>query len=337
MMDYEQYNILKETIKLEEYLRHDCMNIYKSLEDIHDEKVILELSDKFKVSNKYYENLVDTFSNKADFLKGKEDKIKVVSQGVVKSLETIFSQLNDDIKLYIPSDVYPIYLKLANEHHTNYETFNTFLRKDYKDLLDIKDSVILFTLPSKPIEFNVTYKEVKKLTSNGNVVILDTVYLRKDTYNIRKMANLENIIILNSLSKTFLQPKTIGFVYDTSNLDIKFKELDYGTQQYMNDRISRANTNELLYHLIEYGWKNQTYSKTVSYDSLKDSKGSYFKCIEGKFLDLLEDDRVLTIPLSVFNVEEKYSEKYVLITPLLWLSSYLAEISGKEKNECELK
>lgn len=327
-LTYKEYNNLKSKYDLNTLLRHDCMNIYKSLEDIHDTKVIKHLENKFNIAKFKGDNLIETFTETTGFLKGKEQDIKVVRKGVVESLKTIFEQIDDTIELYIPKDVYPVYEVLAKDYHKNYKTFNTFNVDNYDKLQEIKDSIILLTLPSKPVEYNATFDEIQGLVQNGNTVILDTVYLREDRYNLSEIADLKNVIILNSLSKTFIRPKTLGFVYDTSDLGIEYQEVDLDIQHYFNEIIGRANTNEILKHLIVYGWENQLINEEVDYTVMNDkySEYNYFRCIKGNFSNLLLDQDLLTIPVSVFSIEEEYHNDYVLITPLLWLSSYLQEL-----------
>lgn len=333
-MNYNSYVELKNKLDLTKLDRYDCMNIYKSLEPLKDIEIQNKLIEKFNIENVIYNNLIDNFTNKVDFLKNKKDEIKVVRKGVVNTLETIFKSLDESIPLYIPKDVYPVYKNISEIHHKNYNEYSTFNEYDFYSLYNIKNSVILVTLPSKPIEFNINYKEISKLVLNGNIVIIDAVYLRKDEYNFNLICNLDNVIIVHSLSKTFLEVKKIGFVLDNTCLNIEYDLCDENEIQFYNNILNKCNINEILIHLIKFGWYNQDYNFLISSqfvvnpNILGNETYNYFSLINGNFENLLEEG-ILTIPLSVFGIDEEYDKEYVLVTPLLWLSSYLKSLKNK--------
>ena len=328
-MDYNSYVVLKDNLDLTKLDRYDCMNIYKSLEPLKDKEIQNKLVEKFNIENVMYPNLIDNFTHKVDFLKNKKDEIKVVRKGVVNTLETIFRSLDDSIILYIPQDVYPVYKKISEINHKNYKEYNTFNQPDFNNLYNIKNSVILVTLPSKPVEFNISYKEINELIANGNIVIIDAVYLRKDEYDFDLISNLKNVIIIHSLSKTFLEGKKVGFVLDNTSLDIDYDLCNKKEIEFYNDVLNECNINEILINIIKFGWSNQNYNFWLPYEFITDDidNSNYFKLIKGDFESFLEKD-ILTIPLSVFGIDEKYDKEYVLITPLLWLSSYLKSLKN---------
>lgn len=328
-MDYKTYREEKEKMDLTKFLRHDCMNIYKSLELVTDEYVAGKLAEQFNIKNAQFDNIIDNFTNKVDFLKHKKSEIKVVNKGVVNTLKTIFENISDDATLYLPEDVYPVYQQIAEETHKKYIGYRTFEMYDYYELYTVTDSVILVTLPSKPIEFNVTLREIKKFVENGNIVIIDAVYLREDNYNFKEISELDNVIIIHSLSKSFMQVKKLGFVLDNTYLNIPYDLADEETKSKYNAILNLSNTNEILKKLIPYGWVNQhyNYETIMSFVVNPRKQYSYFALIKGTYQENL-DKGILTIPLSVFGVSEEEDENYTIITPLLWLSDYLKGIKN---------
>lgn len=321
-MNYQEYRESKEKLNLENYLRYDCMNIYKSLEPLLDEEVYKHLENLYKVDNKKFDDFLENFNYKTSLTKEKHVNMKAVKGGVVQSLKTIFESLKEE-EFLIPSDVYPVYLQLAEDEGLNFETYQAFLGTDYGKLTDAKNKVVLITYPCKPIEVNVTYDQIKTLNENGCTVVLDCVYMRdgKD-YLLDEILSLGNVIVLHSMSKTFLRPKKIGIVIDTTNKNINYINASEEDIKEANDLINLVNMNKILEKIITVGWEKQS-QKYIEID--KEMNSNYFKLSKGNYEDLLSKG-VLTIPVSVFGIKK---EGYVLVTPLLFLSDQLKKLKEK--------
>lgn len=336
-MNYAEYVEMKNNMDLDSYVRLDCMNIYKSLELVKNVKVASYLSEKYKIDNPQYENLVENFAFKTGFGASNITNVKVTLNGVVATLKTILSSTKGMFDtLVIPNDVYPVYKKLCGELELDYITYNTYFDEDvFSEFIDnpIANSLILITLPNKPTGNDVSLETINKLVAHGNTLIFDNVYLRESTDIFKAIENMPNTILLHSLSKTFFEVKKIGFVIDNTNLNINYNLASKEDLTKYNNILNDFNTNEILKVLITDFWKLTPCPETIlNFDddfiiNPQNPKYNYFRKSNVPYT-LAVENNILSIPPSIYDLEENENDVSSIVSCLLPLSDYLKHLNA---------
>lgn len=333
-MNYKEYRGFKDTIDLNKFIRLDCMNIYKSLELVKDKDVADYLTKHYYIDNILYDNLIQNFAVKTGFGYMNQHTMQVTKNGVVYTLKTILNKVKElDKELVIPNDVYPVYKQLCHELDLPYLTYDTYFGNDVlNNGQTIKDSVILITYPNKPTSNEVREEVLSNLLENNNILIFDSVYLRERDEVLEKMSKEKNVILLHSLSKTFMEVKKVGFVIDNTDLDIQYELLSEEEKQFYNTILNQHNTNEILKRLITEVWKSKgLFPKEILENIYPCSCDyNYFRKVKGSYYEQLEKD-VLTIPPSIYDVIESENKESFLISPLLLISNQLKTIKNHLK------
>jgi histidinol-phosphate/aromatic aminotransferase/cobyric acid decarboxylase-like protein len=131
----------------------------------------------------------------------------LVSSGVRDSLDLLFGWFSDrEMKVGIPSDVYPVYERIAFRNRLRTSRFPTFPRLDLDMAYDC--DAVLVCNPSKPRGWALTGAELESLLGwlredPGRRVIIDAVYTFGDRFEPSTLRLLETgqAWLLHSLSK----------------------------------------------------------------------------------------------------------------------------------------
>jgi aspartate/methionine/tyrosine aminotransferase len=171
----------------------------------------------------------------------------LVSRGVRHALGLIFRQLaTDSAKLWVPQDVYPVYLSVAEAHGLNPATYPTLPNLALPPLGCSADEVeqdeyLLICVPLKPLGRHLTPVECAHLlqwlrASPRRCLLLDCVYdlgapLHEST---RTLEATGQAVILHSLTKGWLWPETFGIALFPEDLQARFE------MAFRNDSPSQA-------------------------------------------------------------------------------------------------
>ena len=202
-MNHEEFKLFREKALRDNPSLHDGgqLNFYEEAEKWGFERIVrCETHGKHRCHA----------AKKIEELTGLKDCI--ITQGVRASLKGIFSQLKKEGKtIALPEDVYPVYLALALEAGVS---FTTYRQKDIAEGRDTwpQEKTILVCQPSKPWGGNPSIP-----FERYNEVFVDAVYSyfhQEDGFfqNIQ-LDGWDNVLILNSLAKSFLLPDTLGYCY----------------------------------------------------------------------------------------------------------------------------
>jgi len=161
--------------------------------------------------------------NKVYFDKKSDENNIIVTGGGMSGLDLTFQTI-DVNHIFLPSFYWGSYLnimKIRTIDNSFYENFD-WLNNNLKIL---KNSAVVICDPNNPLgdKYNDSklFKLINDLNSNGTIVIIDSPY-RRVFYNdnddfYQKIYNLENVIIIESFSKSIgLSGQRIGFIHSTN-------------------------------------------------------------------------------------------------------------------------
>jgi aspartate/methionine/tyrosine aminotransferase len=143
----------------------------------------------------------------------------LVCRGVRHALGLIFRELAvDDTVLWIPSDVYPVYLELARAVGVEPRLFTTLpTPKLPANRADGRVEYLLLTNPWKPLGRFLTERECADLiawlgASSHRYLLMDCVYDLGAPFHLttQKLLETGRAILLHSVTKGWLWPKTFG-------------------------------------------------------------------------------------------------------------------------------
>jgi len=185
------------------------------------------------------EPISETFEPQSKLVTRQGEYIKT-SMGIRRLLKDIFLQFKQDgYKFVIPSDIYPVYESLVPDDGEIYH-YNTFSRTSY-ELPDISKSVLLIANPLVPQGRYLSGDNMQDLatwlaTDMHRWLIFDNVYDFKEMSNNNTIKS-DNIIYLNSLTKSTLTPDKFGWAMcKRSCLDFSLSQNDI-TQSIYSSRL----------------------------------------------------------------------------------------------------
>lgn len=312
-MDFNEYKIYREKKILENNDLIDLgnNNLYEFFSKIKQD---LEKSPEYCSFNsmnvKYYRcHTVEAYLKKLG-LPDELKKITGASLGIRQSLvEVLFKQYQ---QLIIPKDVYPFYSDNSNSIY-QYQTYGNF-----ELFSNIPDGELLICYPMKPNNRNFSPKEWVNLQSflkhkTSNRIIFDMVYLTdwKIPQEILELYNTNQVIMLHSLSKTYLIPNCFGIAILPNNDDGLFLYNQFRLINKNEHKLKIANfylQNSELIHQYNKNIKNQLFiSNSILQRKYGYDFGSgYLLVVNETYISLLAKN-ILAIPGSVFGGTDDYS------------------------------
>ncbi|RKE22827.1 aminotransferase class I/II-fold pyridoxal phosphate-dependent enzyme [Streptomyces sp. TLI_171] len=145
----------------------------------------------------------------------------MVSRGVRHGLSLMFGQLHaEKARLWIPSDVYPVYAELARAAGLNPGTYPTLPAPVLPaSAATDRPEYLLLANPSKPLGRYLTDPECAELTawlgeSPQRRLLIDSVYDLGAPFadGTRRLLETGRTILLHSVTKGWLWPQTFGVV-----------------------------------------------------------------------------------------------------------------------------
>ncbi len=241
----------------------------------------------------------------------------VITNGASEAIDLIFSVLlnkNDKVLLTKPYYYsYPFLVKL-NKGQTIY----TELREDHIDLGDLEKKIsgckaFLLNSPANPtgsVEEKEKIREIQKICKKNNAfLVFDEVYSELTYEKGHYSPKEENVISVNSFSKTFaLCGLRVGYLY-TENKEIAKEVIEHKTHKSMNtstlSQLVALNALKVPRQYIEKNKKIFKERRDIIYDGLKELG---LKCAkpEGAFYILPH----VKNPQKV--VEDLYKENVIL-------------------------
>ncbi len=245
----------------------------------------------------------------------------LISGGVRWSLNKIFQNLPaDQVMIYLPSDVYPVYQDLARKAGHDYQEYPTLPVPAFPSEVigDNKTEFLLIANPMKPLGKGLTERDVYALNMWANskpnrTVIIDGVYDLGMTMHSASKILIAGIrtIYLSSISKSNLYPATFGvclvspttpFFQDIREAFVKDKisqsQLRIG-QASLEDRNKSART-----IAAELNSRRSVLLDVLSDDlrrhANKSDPDSYMFTLPIDYMTLLKDYHIFAIPASVF-------------------------------------
>ena len=314
-MNFKEYKLWQKEFleKKPNVFRADCMNPFKSMDYLLKN---IEFSDKKREKKELYElwskvNSIEISTENLAFSKGVRDSLGILFE--------IFKEKN----IYMPQDIYPRYFELASKNKVH--TFTTYPMMDWAYIGGIKGSVVLLTIPFTPVGRRLSDEDIgqiEELISNGNYVVIDSVYdydLKKSFSSLGKLLKSERLFWLHSLSKTYLSPEVLGINYVPSGYKQYFesswkaKKKDGADFSRPYDILAqKQNFAEVQAGEFRKGWSN-LYENTGLEVS---AEIAYFSVIEEPFEELLKRN-ILGVPASVFGSKKS---DVTIVTSLFYLS-----------------
>lgn len=161
----------------------------------------------------------------SEYFGGKTEISRIsICGGGMPGIDNAF-QIVDVRKIYLPVYHWGNYhnaMKIRNIGYDEYETFDDL----EKIMPELGDCAVLFGDPGNPFGNKYNDEEIfaaiKKLDDNGTVVFYDSPYRRvfcnsEDNF-YQRLLNLENVVILDSFSKSLgLSGQRLGFVHSRND------------------------------------------------------------------------------------------------------------------------
>lgn len=238
-----------------------------------------------------------------------------VSHGVRRSLRALFSLLAArGARVGIPSDVYPVYLTLAQEAGVRVQEWKS---REGLPALDELDALLVCE-PLKPWGTTLSEQEVLRLEHwiderSERMLLLDSVYATPPTAHAKRLVEHESAVFLTSLSKAWLLPDHVGLCVVPSrwkdavrgvfaSLPKDEQRLRVGYAALTEHRERPAQVQEKLQLFAQ-----QLDAYTQQHSALRAARCvGYFSVSACSFEELLAQG-VLGIPASVFGGPEELS------------------------------
>jgi aspartate/methionine/tyrosine aminotransferase len=248
----------------------------------------------------------------------------LISRGVRHALALIFQELTrDDATLWIPGDVYPVYLELARNAGIKLRTFVT-LPEPRIPATHSNGSAeyLLITNPWKPLGRFLTDEECTALTdwldaSPHRHLLMDCVYDLGTPFHAttQKLHGTGRAILLHSVTKGWLWPKTFGVALlgdGHSQFESAFRndspapdQLRLAQQFLSTDTNCPSLVSAALQSRAQkmFAMLPDSVRKSLLLDSACLSPSCYFFPVRIQVEELLRLHRLLAIPSSVFGAD----------------------------------
>ena len=248
----------------------------------------------------------------------------LVSRGVRHALTLIFQKLaRSDAMLWIPGDVYPVYLELARAAGIEPWFFTTLPEpKIPANQPNGNPEYLLITNPWKPLGRYLTDKECDALAywldaSPQRHLLMDCVYDLRAPFHAttQKLQRTGRAILLHSVTKGWLWPKTFGVTLigeSHSQFESAFRNDSPAPNQLrLAQRFLSTDTNcpsHVIAALQSRAQKMFTMlpdlvRKSLLLDSVCLSPSCYFFPVGIRAEELLRLHRLLAIPSSLFGAD----------------------------------
>jgi aspartate/methionine/tyrosine aminotransferase len=253
-----------------------------------------------------------------------DSRCALVSRGVRHALALIFQELaRSDATLWIPGDVYPVYLELARAAGIEPRFFTTLPEpKIPATQPNGSPEYLLITNPWKPLGRYLTDKECDALTgwlaaSSHRHLLVDCVYDLSTPFHAttQKLQGAGRAILLHSVTKGWLWPKTFGVTL----IGEKYSQFEpaFRNDSPAPDQLRLAHqflsTDADCPNLVVAAVQNRakklfaTLPDSVRKSFLLDpsclSPSCYFFPVEIRAEELLRRHRILAIPSSAFGAD----------------------------------
>lgn len=242
----------------------------------------------------------------------------LVSQGVRHGLQALFGHYAEAGKrILLPSDVYPVYLDMAQRAGLAWQGYEAWAGFDAQPLGDA--DVLLLTNPLKPKGTRLTEQEASTVlgwlqADPGRRVLVDVVYTFENQLDpmTRRLFDHGQALVLHSLSKGWAQPLVAGVALvpasDAPELTNVFRCLPVDRERLsLAEALLTQGTEHprLLATLLQQkavALAQQLASRGAPVPaSLKNPlPGQYLFALDCSWEHLLERHGVLALPLSVF-------------------------------------
>lgn len=216
-INFIEFNEIKKDILKDNKIIWDASetNLYGSLPHHYKDlfpKIEAETDAKWSYRCHLSEAFIDVFN------KSISKNEVLVSHGVRDSLNILMSYKS---KWLIPSDVYPEYLNISDKNKIDYKLYKStsastsYINKEA--LASISDGgYLLICDPLKPWQGVINYRHMEWLLDvaekNKFTVVVDAAYdFSRINYFLKYIKNKKRLIVLTSLSKSWLIPGHAGF------------------------------------------------------------------------------------------------------------------------------
>jgi aspartate/methionine/tyrosine aminotransferase len=254
----------------------------------------------------------------------KDSRRALVSRGVRHALALIFQELaRSDATIWIPGDVYPVYLELARAAGIEPRLFTTLPEpKIPVTQPNGSPEYLLITNPWKPLGRYLTDKERDALTgwlaaSPNRHLLMDCVYDLSTPFHVttQKLYETGRAILLHSATKGWLWPKTFGVALlgeGHSQFESAFRndspapdQLRLAQQFLSTDANCPSQVIAALQTRAQkmFAMLPDSVRKSLLLDSTYCSPGCYFFPVGIRAEELLRLHRLLAIPSSAFGAD----------------------------------
>ena len=267
--------------------------------------------------------------NKVYFNKKSKIENILITGGGMSGLDLTFQTINVN-KIYLPVFYWGSYLNImkirniSNDFYDNFDWLN-------KNLAQLKNSAVVICDPNNPLgdkfDDNKLLKLIYDLNNNGTVVIVDSPYRRvfyddnDDFY--KKIHNLENVIIIESFSKSIgLSGQRIGFVHSTnknfiSEILIRLMYATNGINAFSQilvakildsdeGKIAAEDFKKTTVKAIKQNIEYLKTKKLIAEEFFKTSEPKGIFTIVNKSEQELLDKRIGSVSLSFFTKQKSY-------------------------------
>jgi hypothetical protein len=223
------------------------------------------------------------------------------TSGVRDSLRQLLPLLKDRT-IAIPQDVYPVYQVLAAENDTvEYHALPYFRIEEA-----LLSSVVLLTFPF--MARDLMNPEIDELcewlkADPNRLLIIDRVYDYQNWYYIQKLIDTNQVILLYSLSKTFLSPNVMGLAIVPEAYKIETEK--NWDEEKAKSILAHVDFPAKQTAIFRYRWSKLGYSRC----------SSYARCVQRDAKSFLNDN-TLAVPAEVYNVTNPKSNEVAVITCL---------------------
>lgn len=241
----------------------------------------------------------------------------LICKGVRHSLSLLFKAWAlEDKTVLLPGDVYPVYGQLAQAAGLRHHHYPLFPQAGWQSASHAEADVILITNPAKPRASALSSNEVSALASwlaqnPQRRVVIDAVYNFQAPLDAATLALLAGgqTMVLHSLSKSWLHPLVMGVALiprqDIERYTALFRAESPGQAQLqlahalLNDAAQFPAT--LVQELAQrrHNLQAALLARGCSLN-LPASVPAYLFAAETGFEEMLNQHRILALPLSVF-------------------------------------
>jgi len=241
----------------------------------------------------------------------------LICSGVRDGLHRLFKHFAvNESSAILPSDNYPVFHEIAQSVGLKFTGYTSLPKPDWPSLDgNVRGEVMLITNPMKPLGRPLTTVEVEHLlqwlaVDKRRRLIIDTVYTFSNRFHSSTLALLESnqAILLNSLSKGWLSPRSFGVAFvPSSDLEALRGIFQKDAPSQEGQALARLcfctfkDLPDQIGGIIERGRNRVKSLLPREIKSVEPSGGTgYFIVVQAGWRELLETHGVLGLPASVF-------------------------------------